>query len=136
MRPPLHGDGRGGALDIADLREVYQRYGNPAVPFADLRRPAAPALLRAEPVDFNRVILTWQDTAEGESNFRLERRRRGELNFRLIATAGANSTSWIDEVEPNTTYTYRIQAQNAAGRSPYSGLAAVEVPEVQRPTPP
>ncbi len=136
MRPPLHDDGRGPALDAADLAEIYFRYGNPAVSIAELGRPAAPALLRVEPVDFNHVVLSWQDQADNESNFRIERRRRGELNFQLVATANADATSWLDEVEPSTTYTYRVQAQNAAGRSGYSELAVVEVPEDQRPTPP
>lgn len=138
MRASLRNDGRSPSLDTADLAEIYVRYGSPFHSLSALGRPAAPGALRAEATSYDRVLLTWEDRSTNESNYRIERRRKGEINFQALATTATSyASTWLDEeVEPNVTYTYRVQAQNPAGRSQYSGLAAVTVPEDLRPREP
>lgn len=143
MRSLIHADGRGASLDVDDLRGVFHLYGRPNLPIDNdgnpipfLKVPTAPSGLAASPEGFERVRLTWTDTSSTESNFRVERRRRGELNFTLAGTAGAGRETFLDSVASETAYTYRVIAQNAAGRSLPSELAYVETPADLRPLPP
>jgi hypothetical protein len=143
MRAEIHADGRGAALDVDDLRGSFHLYGRPNLPIDNdgnpdpfLKVPAAPAGLAASPEDFDHARLTWTDASSSESNFRVERRRRGELNFALAGTAGPGRETFLDAVQPETDYTYRVFAQNAAGRSRPSELAFVAMPEDLRPRPP
>jgi hypothetical protein len=131
-------DGREGlvGLDADDLAGLYNLYGDADLRLEDMPRPDAPRATLALAQSSSEVLVTWQDSSDNESNFRIERRRRGELNFRLVLMADADATSAFDAVDPESTFTYRVQAQNAAGRSPYSPLAVVEVPEDQQPLPP
>ena len=50
-------------------------------------------------------------------------------NFALIATVGANVTSYSNtKLTANTTYRYRVYAYNASGNSGYSNIAAATTP--------
>ena len=74
--------------------------------------------------------LTWQDTSNNEDEFRIERSLTGTtLSFARIATPPANATTHTDTGLPeNTSYTYRIQACNAAGCSAFSATAEGKTP--------
>ncbi len=140
MSALLHNDGRRAAFDVDDLAGIYHLYGRvdtgDGLPPETLTRPAAPSGLTATVDGLTRVELAWSDNSDNESYFRIERRQRGELNFRVVTTVASGRASHTDTVEPETTYTYRVQAQNAAGRSRSSALVAVEMPEDRRPAVP
>ena len=68
------------------------------------------------------VTLFWTDNSDNEDGFIVERReqfRDGFGSWRERADLAANTTSYTDVVQPNTTYEYRIEAytEDAAATS-------------------
>jgi subtilisin family serine protease len=86
--------------------------------------PAAPSGLSATAVSSSQINLTWHDNASNESSFQIERSSDGSF-YTLIATVGANVTTYSDTGLPaSTTYYYRVRASNAAGYSAYTEPAS------------
>ncbi|HEY4493696.1 MAG TPA: fibronectin type III domain-containing protein [Candidatus Paceibacterota bacterium] len=73
------------------------------------------------------VLLTWIDNSSTEFGFEIERSTDG-VNFVLVSTASANSTSINDNVPSSGTYWYRVRAYNMGGKSGYTNIASVVVP--------
>ena len=101
-------------------------------------RPALPS----EPVDLvavvvggRQVILAWTEcgTGSGGLGFRIERAtcdNPGE-RFVEIGKVGPHVAAFRDgDVDPGTTYRYRVHARNASGDSPPSNLVEVTTPQV------
>ena len=82
--------------------------------------PAAPDNLLILSVSSNSISLQWQDHAEDELGFYLE--RSNDLsNWTRVATLSADSTQTIDTgLNENQLYHYRLQAYNSNGESNYS----------------
>jgi calcineurin-like phosphoesterase family protein/purple acid phosphatase-like protein/fibronectin type III domain protein len=87
--------------------------------------PAAPSNLAATAASASRINLTWQDNANNESGFRIERCQGSACtNFAQIATAPADATTHADtSLAASTTYRYRVVAYNTGGASSYSNVA-------------
>jgi uncharacterized protein len=93
----------------------------------DTTVPAAPANLSAVFKD-GAVYLAWTDKSEHEDGFKIER-KKGDGVYEFIAAVGTNATSFKDSsLAADTTYTYRVRAYNAAGKSAYSNEATATVP--------
>lgn len=93
--------------------------------------PAAPSSLAATAVSANQINLTWTDNSNSETQFKIERKTGAGGTYAQIATPGANTTSHSDTtVSANTTYYYRVRANNAGGDSPYSNEANATTPSV------
>ena len=91
--------------------------------------PAAPATLDAAPVSAGRIDVTWAASA-GATSYRLERQGPNDAGFAAIAT-GLTATSYQDTaVVANTTYAYRVRAENGAGPSGYSPTDSATTPPV------
>jgi hypothetical protein len=92
--------------------------------------PAAPTNLAASAVSKSQINLSWTDNAGNEMGFRIERCKGSACtNFALIATVGANVTSYSNtKLTANTTYRYRVYAYNTSGNSGYSNVAAATTP--------
>ena len=87
--------------------------------------PASPTNLTATVISKSQINLSWRDNADNETGFRIFR-CKGSIgtNFVLVATVGANATSYANTgVSANTTYRYRVFAFNASGDSGYSNVA-------------
>lgn len=90
--------------------------------------PAAPTNLTAKAAAPTRVELSWTDNSSTETGFALERSPDGS-SWQEIASTGAGQTAYLDSgLAPDTTYSYRVRAFNAAGHSPYSNTAAATTP--------
>jgi hypothetical protein len=113
--------------DIIALRFTAGGTPEPTPPGAT---PAAPTGLTAAATSRSRIQLTWRDNANNETGFRIERcQGSGCTNFTTIATVGANVTSFRNTgLARDTSYTYRIQAINAAGASAFSNTATAVTP--------
>lgn len=72
--------------------------------------------------------LTWQDNSTNEAEFEIERGVNGGA-FVLLATVKANVQTYTDTtVLEGNTYTYRVRASNAGGKSNYSNVGCKTIP--------
>jgi Galactose oxidase-like, Early set domain/Fibronectin type III domain len=85
--------------------------------------PTAPTTLRATTISTQQIYLTWGDNSSDEDGFAVERSIDG-INFGLIATVGANVTSYNNtNLNASTAYWYRARAFKAGSYSGYSNTA-------------
>ena len=88
--------------------------------------PSQPVNLKAEALDMSRIDLSWfSPEYSGGSpiiGYRIETSKDAGNSWQLIvANTGTNKTSYRnEELDPGTTYRYRVAAINAAGRGPFS----------------
>jgi hypothetical protein len=101
----------------------FSGYSNEAAATTNL--PADPTDLVATTVSGSAIDLTWSDNAGNELGYRVERcSGEGCDTFAEIADLGEDANSYSDAgLEINTSYTYRVQAYNAAGNSAHSNEA-------------
>src|SRR4051812_47297870 len=85
--------------------------------------PTGKPTLSADALSTNMIGLKWTDV-EGETQYRIERRRNG-TPWVEIGANGGNSANWYDtNLQANTFYAYRVRGWNAAGYGEYSNEAA------------
>jgi Fibronectin type III domain len=83
-----------------------------------------PSGLAATAVSTSEIDLVWQDNSGNEDGFQIEQAPGRTTSFTQIATVGPNVTSYSSTgLTPNTSYSYRVRAYNAAGSSAYSNIA-------------
>ncbi len=92
--------------------------------------PNSPSLLSAKATSSSSFVLTWKDNSNNEAGFKIQR-KEGECDstnsWLQIATKEANVTTHTNTgLTPNTTYSYRVRAYNAAGSSDYSNCASTK----------
>jgi len=95
--------------------------------FTLLKRPApaAPINLVATALGSDQIQLAWVDLSTNEIGFRVERSLDG-TNFTYLTNVAANVTTANDSgLTPQTAYSYRVRAVNAAGESEFSNIATV-----------
>jgi carboxypeptidase T len=87
--------------------------------------PAAPTSLAASATSTSQISLTWTAGDSTQQGFKIERCSGAACtNFSQIATVGSNVTSYNNTgLSASTSYSYRVQAYNAAGNSDYSTTA-------------
>ena len=99
--------------------------------------PAAPSNLILDTISFCRIIVTWTDNSNNESEFIIERSLNNNFSTFTEIQADANATAYSDrqQLNSNTTYYYRIKASNSAGDSNYSDIIdATTLPQPSVPT--
>lgn len=101
-----------------------------------LQPPVAPTNLSATAVSATTVSLTWLDNAGNETAYALDRSTDGGLTWVIVNHALAVGTTTFNDtgLSPETTYTYRVRAENAAGVSAWSAPATATT--YQPPQPP
>ncbi|MGK9476082.1 LamG-like jellyroll fold domain-containing protein [Melioribacter sp. OK-6-Me] len=89
----------------------------------------APSNLKGELIDFSKVKLSWQDNAENENGYKIERGvKSGDstIVFELLIELEKNSNNFIDTTTvEQTTYYYRIYAFNDSLISDYSDTLVI-----------
>lgn len=85
--------------------------------------PNSPKSLSATTTSATSIVLNWVDDSNNEANFEIDRKVAGG-SYSVIASPGANSTSYTSTVVANTQYVFRIRAKNIAGYSSYSNEAS------------
>jgi titin len=86
--------------------------------------PSAPGNLTATPASSSQISLTWTDTSDIETSFKIERKQGAGGTWAQVATAAANAIGYTDfGLTAQTEYFYRVFASNAFGDSPSSSEA-------------
>jgi predicted phage tail protein len=87
--------------------------------------PAAPTELEAHVVhDALMIEVRWQDNADNEGSYVIERSLEGEEGpWAVLATLAADSSNYYDTgLQDGVTYWYRVAAVNSEGASGYSNV--------------
>lgn len=88
-------------------------------------KPTAPSGLQVTTVSQTSLRLTWTDSSNNETGFKIERSPNGTNGWRQIGTAGQDAVSYLDQgLLAETTYFYRVSATNAGGDSDPSSVAS------------
>lgn len=104
-------------------------YSNVASATTSAAIPQAPTNLAATALSSTQITLTWQDNSTNELGFKVERRKGLSGDWSEIVSLGQNIVEYQDdELDPNTTYYYKVAAYNNAGSS-YSNEASVTTTE-------
>jgi endoglucanase len=86
--------------------------------------PQAPSGLSATSVSLSQINLSWTETANNETGFKIERKTGAGGTYSQITTVGPNVTTYPNTgLAGNTTYYYRVRAYNGCGDSLYSNEA-------------
>ncbi|MBL0176375.1 MAG: S8 family serine peptidase [Ignavibacteria bacterium] len=86
--------------------------------------PAAPSNLTATTTSPTAITLNWNDNANNETGFTVERSTSSNSGFAWLATLGADATTYANSGLPQgTRYWYRVRAENANGSSAWSNTA-------------
>jgi len=109
--------------------DLYDEYIPPVVEPGD--PPSAPTGLVATAISSAGIDLSWNDTSDNESSFKIERSPDGApLAFTPHDTVNADVTSYSDTgLDPLTTYWYRVSAFNDDGDSDYSNETSATTDE-------
>ncbi|MDZ7268026.1 MAG: discoidin domain-containing protein [candidate division KSB1 bacterium] len=104
-------------------------YSNEASTTTASNPPAAPSNLTATAVSSSQINLNWTDNSANEDGFKIERKTGASGSYAVIATVGANVTSYANTgLVAGTTYYYRVFAYNTGGNSAYSNEANAMTP--------
>jgi chitodextrinase len=120
------------ATDAAGNLSDYSAVATASTPVpGDTTPPTAPANAQATVFSVTQINLAWTASSDnvGVTGYRIERcQGAGCTNFAQIATSTAPSFSNTG-LTANTSYSYRVRAQDAAGNlSPYSNVAIAATP--------
>ena len=123
----LSPDGNGSLLiEVKKASNASYAYLNGLIiqAYEDDGLPLAPTNLTANPDSKTQVSLNWSDNSSDETGLELRRAVSENGSYTLIQVLPANTTSYVDQgLSSNTTYYYKVQAINAAGKSDYSNTA-------------
>jgi uncharacterized protein (TIGR03437 family) len=100
-------------------------YSNEVTPTTMQGIPLAPSNLRSIATSTTQVSLTWTNNASDATAIRVESRTAATSTFSDIGAATTLTSTSIINNQPNTTYTFRVRAQNGAGYSAYSNETTV-----------
>jgi hypothetical protein len=97
--------------------------------------PNAPTNLTATVVSSQQINLSWQDNATNEANYYVERAPASTGKWKVVATLGANVTSYQNTgLTQNTTYYYRVRCKAGNTYSSYSNTANAITAVIAAPT--
>ncbi len=97
--------------------------------------PAAPTNLTATMASSRQINLAWTDNATTETNYYVERSPNGSSSWTVVATLGANITSYQNTgLTLSTIYYYRVRCQAGSTYSSYSNTANATTATLAAPT--
>lgn len=106
---------------------------------ANALTPLAPSVLEASysVINTGNINLSWTDNSNNETGFRLQYKWSPAVapaGWRNLATVDANTTTYqMQDAQSGTTYSFRVQAFNDNGASPFSNVVTLLVRYVYYP---
>jgi fibronectin type 3 domain-containing protein len=104
----------------------------------EMTPPPAPGDLAVFPLTTSQASLSWIDTSDRETGVEVERAffsGGGFGAYQLVASLGANVTSYVDPVpSPTSRYRYRVRALNQIGAGAYSNVVDLTLTAPAAPT--
>ncbi len=87
-----------------------------------LNPPVAPSTVTGTALSHRAIQLSWTNVAN-ETGYEIFRASPDGEGFKIIASTGANVTTFIDEfnINPSTKYLYKVRAINNEGASAFGG---------------
>ena len=77
------------------------------------------------------IELGWNDNSTGEDGYVIDAQKQGESGYTTVGITGANTSSFThDDLEPSTTYAYRLRAYKGSEYSTYVSAAATTLDEI------
>jgi uncharacterized protein (TIGR03437 family) len=110
-------------------------YSNEVTATTTQALPPAPTNLQATATSSTQVTLTWTNNATDATAIRIEVRSVSATTFTDLGPGTTLTSTGFSSLQPNTTYIFRVRAQNAAGYSGYSNEASVQT-QAAAPLPP
>jgi hypothetical protein len=108
-----------------------------AITTTELQPPACPTNLTATNITKNSVLLHWTDNSNNEEGFRIYRSLTPATGYTQVAVLAPNSSQYTNsQLNPATTYYYRILAYNEDGNSDYSNELSITTLALQPPLAP
>ena len=71
------------------------------------------------------LLLSWQGTVTGHDGFIIERSEKVDLNYHAIDTVSVTTFDYINQVEPEKTYFYKVAAYNVGGKVFSNEIASI-----------
>jgi hypothetical protein len=106
------------SLKALTLLLLTGNFFNPCPTCGPSTPPAAPTWLRTVTASESQINLQWDDNANNESGFKIERKEGCCGPWTPVATVGANVKTYQSTgLTCATTYAYRVWAYNSAGDS-------------------
>jgi hypothetical protein len=97
--------------------------------------PKAPTNLIATAASSRQINLSWKDNATNETNYYVERAPTSSGTWTVIATLGANTTSYQNSgLTQSTAYYYRVRCKAGSTYSSYSNTANATTAALAAPT--
>ncbi len=91
----------------------------------EVNRPVAPSNLTSVTQSKTSVTLSWKDNSNNETGFEVWRSATRNGTYDLVATVGANITSYVDNGLANgSLFFYKVRAKNNSIFSTYSNTVA------------
>jgi M6 family metalloprotease-like protein len=93
--------------------------------------PAAPTNLQITTITEHSMALTWNDNADNERGYKIERQTGGSGAWELVVITPANRTSsTVNGLSSGTLYAFRVYGYNQGGASAYSNTDSAFTVEV------
>jgi hypothetical protein len=118
------------STDFPLVRATQTQFGGPTglgevdafvAKISDASLPAAPTGLAAATVSAGAIDLSWTDQSDNEEGFEIQRKRGSGAFARVVITAADAEAFGDSDLDPATTYSYRVRAVNLAGVSEWAG---------------
>ena len=93
--------------------------------------PNAATGLATDTIEARRVVISWTDASDNELGFEVERKQGVGGTWEVINVVDADTTTFEDlELNPETTYLYRVTATNGLQSDPTSEVEVVTLEQV------
>jgi hypothetical protein len=98
----------------AYAKNIYNQYSSPAtnrIYYEDTIKPSAPKNLKADLIDLQSVLLSWDYNKENDiSKYNIYRKKQSDINFAKLNSVPNSKNTYIDNLIEDSIYYYYVTA--------------------------